>query len=522
MSDTDSAAQPVPATPSPLEILPSDRLRDRLTDRLDGARSKRAARFSRVGRVVLVLAGAALSSLSARDAAAQLQYTNTTFLNGYASDSTIWTRRYPDLGVPTPQEYLAQSVVLRTVGNPNVNDSFTYYPQRSRVVPFFVSGTQHVLVGHSLGALIARGLYVDNAVPAPNITGIVAVAAPHQGAPLADNAETTRRFFADVQRRVNAGLAAASIPFEILAFFSPPNLRPIFVEFASFVIQKTSGQNINLDNLLSLTMVPVLPDLRPDSAVIQSLNRNLADAAIPHANIYGSIPLKYATLRLKLAGENNDAGFDAAVSKQKDGLTLFKACKYVGYGTIIGGGAARKCAYAAKVLKRVDDRWVLYVNGADANGRPKQVPFDGVVPNERSRYPGGLTNLKYDQLVPGANHLNIYKTQQGLREVANGMLRIGMQSVAGSGALAASVSGLDQVNEGSSSTWTAEATGGTPPYSYSWSGLLSGSGSSISGTLWSSGDLYLQVTDAAGTQVTAAKYITVTSGSGCPGSQIIC
>lgn len=58
-------------------------------------------------------------------------------------------------------------------------------------------------------------------------------------------------------------------------------------------------------------------------------------------------------------------------------------------------------------------------------------------------------------------------------------------------------------------TWSASASGGTAPYSYMWSGVASGSGSSISEIVTSSGWLKVTITDYAGHQDTNQRYITV-------------
>lgn len=64
--------------------------------------------------------------------------------------------------------------------------------------------------------------------------------------------------------------------------------------------------------------------------------------------------------------------------------------------------------------------------------------------------------------------------------------------------LLAYIDGPDEVPEGEECVWIADVTGGSPPYSYQWSGVLSGTGSSIAGTLWSPGNLNLQVTSNDG------------------------
>lgn len=75
--------------------------------------------------------------------------------------------------------------------------------------------------------------------------------------------------------------------------------------------------------------------------------------------------------------------------------------------------------------------------------------------------------------------------------------------------LGASIGGNNLVPEYAYCTWQGSGSGGTPPYSFSWSGVLSGSGTNISGTVHSSGWLYLTVTDAASNTAGAQMYITV-------------
>lgn len=63
--------------------------------------------------------------------------------------------------------------------------------------------------------------------------------------------------------------------------------------------------------------------------------------------------------------------------------------------------------------------------------------------------------------------------------------------------LIAEISGPSQVQPNDPAcTWYADVTGGVAPYSYQWSGVLSGTGSSVSGSPSSSGWLYLDVTDS--------------------------
>lgn len=60
-------------------------------------------------------------------------------------------------------------------------------------------------------------------------------------------------------------------------------------------------------------------------------------------------------------------------------------------------------------------------------------------------------------------------------------------------------------------TWTASITAGSSvgPYTYSWSGVLSGSGSSVTGSISSSGNLNLTITDSHGLQTSTSQWICV-------------
>ena len=82
-----------------------------------------------------------------------------------------------------------------------------------------------------------------------------------------------------------------------------------------------------------------------------------------------------------------------------------------------------------------------------------------------------------------------------------------------------SIGGPNTVGQGSVGTWTAVPTYGTAPYTYQWSGKFTGNGQSVSGTVDQSGDLFLDIFDAVGQQVSVSIYINYT---GCPGSEITC
>jgi hypothetical protein len=67
-------------------------------------------------------------------------------------------------------------------------------------------------------------------------------------------------------------------------------------------------------------------------------------------------------------------------------------------------------------------------------------------------------------------------------------------------------------------TWTASASGGVPPYSYTWSNKLSGTGASIDGIINSDGWLTVTVTDDVGHTDQVSRYIDIDEGADVPGS----
>jgi len=79
-----------------------------------------------------------------------------------------------------------------------------------------------------------------------------------------------------------------------------------------------------------------------------------------------------------------------------------------------------------------------------------------------------------------------------------------------------SISGHTFLPPGVSCTWTANVAGGVPPYSIEWSGLFSGSGSTITGVTSSSGWLFVTVTDRPGHTAEDSIFITVDPNAPAP------
>jgi len=268
----------------------------------------------------------------------------------------------------------------------------------------------------------------------------------------------------------------------------------------------------------AITKLPALADLGPGSAVIAGdaavpggLARYTGDAAIPRANVYGTIPYGHAVLRLAAStqpGKHSETEFGELKKKKDGGVSGFRKCAHLGHFTIVMSSAAGRCQRAAKALLSLDARWAGFVNGTEVgvlyrqpvSGQavmgqvPRKVAFDGIVPTERSRYPG-LTDLTFDFGVADANHQNIYKLQSGLNRVSEAMLAIGMDPA---NTLKVSLSGPSSYSSSSTLTWRASPTGGNGAYAYQWSYRSSGSG------VW---------TTFGGTGATASRSVTSTTSS---------
>lgn len=81
-----------------------------------------------------------------------------------------------------------------------------------------------------------------------------------------------------------------------------------------------------------------------------------------------------------------------------------------------------------------------------------------------------------------------------------------------------SVRGYFTLPPGLQCTWTGYGFGGVTlgGYSYSWSGVASGSGGTLDAIVNTSGDLWLTVTDGIGHYGQTSVYITLDSGAPAP------
>jgi pimeloyl-ACP methyl ester carboxylesterase len=486
------------------------------------ARVKSAFVFrSAVGALVVMSTFAS----APRSVNAQLLYDHTTFVHGFASGPGIWIQQYPDLGT-TPVKYLSKSVVIGTPGFANLDSTARFSAQVGNLASFLSPAGQHVIIAHSMGSLVSRDMYIDYPALRPQIKGIVAIAAPHQGVPLADNALVVRAFFADVQRRIVGAipgiLVETAVAGWLISYAGPEGVTGglfLFAAAAGYFLHP--NQTLDLTSLYALTAIPALQDIRTTSPTIDSLNREFDDSQVQRANLYGTIPAKNAVIRVLYSANNDDAHFATGVANYNKAIALFKSCKYVNYATIYSWYSGRNCGFAVKVLRRIDERWVRYVNGTDAYGNPRVIPFDGIVPNERSRYPTS-NGVSFDKVVPGVNHISIYKTQIGLDQVVAGMRAIGMQPAAPPPPVGpVTISGPASFGTMCGGEWTAAVIGGTAPFGYVWTAagntFYTGASNVFDWKPPAAGTytIQVQVTDSKGITGSASKSVTSSTRGFC-------
>lgn len=77
-----------------------------------------------------------------------------------------------------------------------------------------------------------------------------------------------------------------------------------------------------------------------------------------------------------------------------------------------------------------------------------------------------------------------------------------------------SITGPASIGKFASCQWTAIAKGGRAPFTYSWTGILSGSNNAVIGNPPASGSLSVQVTDALGGNSSSSLYVTETTSMG--------
>ena len=347
-------------------------------------------------------------------APAQLSYDGTFFIHGL-NEPDIWT--YGDI-----TGSLSQRVDLgaRAV-TPNGWDPQQTVDVQSREVAVRVDwyAGRDVFVGHSMGGVIVRNLVLSSDPSinrAHRVAGIVTSASPLRGAPIADKA-TVGWEPVSGKDIVNAFLDrlifnARSVGALIAALASA--LIDVLVDKVISVLVRGLADVMNMDS-------PGAKDLSPSSPTIQRLQ---VGDAVPHASVYGTIPKKNAAIHM-FASQRYDADEGMGLVRSKDVvLGLLFICKTLKYNIIIKTSGGRACYHAHRWIAGFDERWNDWTHGTN-----KRTPFDGLVPQDYSLYPGTSASSALNIRVDRANHFTLVWKSHGLDGTASGMKYIGMRPV---------------------------------------------------------------------------------------------
>lgn len=481
-------------------------------------------------RRVVALSATTLAALAPIAGSQQLQYTHTGFLHGFGSSGHIWDTPNPATGNASTMTFLSQSVRLRDSWNPTVPLEATFGQAWARIRDSLASrGGQNVLVGHSMGGLIARQTYLAAPERRGNISAIITMSSPHQGAVLADSARKMGEFLLDMKRRVDDAvpylqiLIAAVVGLVLSLFFSGGVTISAF--WLTFFLAPGGTIPASATQLLE---VPALPALRTNSPEIQALNGSAFDASIPRANLMSHLT-NNKFMPLKIAAAAGDESESEMIDKFQQARSAFHVCKMTYYATVVGIPAGRRCGWAEKMMGRFDETWQRYVNGSTTQTVqifgmqfpivvPRNIPSDGIVPNERSVYPSQSTGIfTQPPSIPGPNHLTVYRSVNSLNALRDAMIGIGMEPVnPPAPPLGVSIDGPTEARPHATCSWTANVSGGTGPYSYSWTVDGGFGGSSYEATYTNGGWLFyvqVSVTAANGAQGSATKAVSVSSGA---------
>lgn len=374
-------------------------------------------------------------------ASAQLLYDGTVFLHGFSSGPSTWD------GTPG---WLSDRLYTKVMKTPKTDSSATINMQRNELRTLLSGyGGNQVLVGHSMGGLVARATYVEN--PA-NISAIVTVGTPHNGALLANNSDQVISWLQGVRDRLVIAVTATlgpSAASEVDSLFTGGYGDVELFAAARFGIGCAA-----------------VNDLKTTSTTIASLS-SITNDAVPRANVMGHIPFKYALYRLAVPTSE----FNKTVNFHKQSLKKLGKCRWLKI-TIVHFGKGSKCGRARNALRNLDRDWAGLVNGTTTapwpvGTNPVFEPFDGVVPRSRSLYPGiPFVNGQPNIVASGAHHINLNNSVEGRLGIHQALLIAGVDARP---PLNVGIGGINWITSNGTYNWTINVTGADVlPITYKW------------------------------------------------------
>lgn len=351
-----------------------------------------------IGSMVLV-------ALAAVDGRAQLAYDGTSFMHGFHDGPYRWTW-HDSPGI------LQRDVDLRDVDLPWLNGDASVVNQASELRNDGWLYNNRVLTALSMGGLVAREAYLQN--PA-NIAGIVTAGTPHHGAPIADVAQR-------VSYSSARGLADYTSVLIDLVYSPASGLGSMVFALFIEVVERNLTEIIRseISDRFALE-TPALQDLKTTSPAIARLSSTQDQA--PHASVYGVIPRRNAIFRTLYSSANMDHKFWNHMRAKNQLKSVVKACRQVLYNIIIRTSLGRLCNKSDRALGSIDGRWAAWTFGNTPG-----TASDGLIPAERTRYPGtSLSNATVNFRADGANHFDLQYHPEGTGKIVAAMLEIRMR-----------------------------------------------------------------------------------------------
>jgi len=369
------------------------------------------AMWSASGMRRTLLALSATASLIGGVQPAAAQYTGTYFVPGLNESSDIWTTT----GTP---DRLAGRVFLGERRLPSLvshKDIHTQTGQLAGIVRGEPSGWNFYFVGHSMGGVISRNMLIsaDPAInTAPRIAGIVTVASPNRGAPVAEKASV-------YDPRTTLGLIEGFLHTIKYLIVNP--LLGAIDALASWLVRHKLDEGLfdKLNATAKLLQIEGAKDLRPSSPSMQRIG-GTADGA-PHAAVWGVVPQRYSWARIAASREYESP--EAQVRTLKQVRALFLVCRSFFYNAIIKTGTGKMCARGDRAIGGFDEKWKEWTHFSHAPSSP----IDGLLPEETLRYPFEGNPGKQLRANGNEDHYSIQWRDPGVIRIGDAMLAAGMR-----------------------------------------------------------------------------------------------
>jgi pimeloyl-ACP methyl ester carboxylesterase len=367
-------------------------------------------------------------------------------------------------------------------------------------------------VGHSNGGILLREANADGR----KMRGIVTIGSGHTGAGIARSLASG--LFGDWGRYF---VGTTALPVNVYQQFYDNNDYWYAGSQAARYWNSFGQTFATFGDLYGLAYQPLLAEMTPGSAFLGNLNSgaNLSREASSLAARIGIVSSLSSTNGVIFRSLWDQATTNSLVQfRDVDASALYGAYFYYAfYDNTLDPNYYAKTYYAylwsdaGDAVTNMDVHW-CYNTEAYTGQYPYILcaPSDAIVPSARQSYPS-YTRQMAVQDVSHNEETSSLKTQNALKDIFNaGALKIALRGAPPpTTPLQITLSGPTTVVYGDWASWQVIATGGTPPYRYSWSGLATGEEASVGFSVYQGGYLYVWVYDSKGAHSDDVIQVTV-------------